>query len=109
MLQYWGTHGKKKEHPLYKALQACRHRAKKKGIECTIRLEDFVVPDVCPVLGIPLDSSDFDHRPSVDRVDPTKGYVLDNCKVISMRANRIKNDATPDEIAKVLEYARKFA
>jgi hypothetical protein len=36
--------------------------------------------------------------PSIDRIDPKKRYVKDNIIVVSMRANRIKSDATVDEI-----------
>ena len=55
----------------------------------------------CPVLGVNMEisklgSKNNDLTPSIDRIDPKKGYVKDNIIVVSMRANRIKNDATVD-------------
>lgn len=35
---------------------------------------------------------------SLDRIDSSKGYIKGNVWVISLRANRIKNDSTPDEL-----------
>ena len=46
--------------------------------------------------------------PSIDRIDPKKGYVKDNIIVVSMRANRIKTDATVDEIRKVADFYEKL-
>lgn len=83
-----------------------KHRAKKKGLEFSIDLEDIVIPDICPVLGIPLDRRDMQHSPSLDRFDSSKGYTKDNICVISFRANSIKQDATFDEIMAVMEYMR---
>mgnify|MGYP006166398807 FL=1 len=37
-----------------------------------------------------------------------KGYVKDNIIVVSMRANRIKSDATVDEIRKVADFYEKL-
>ena len=49
-----------------------------------------------------------DLTPSIDRIDPKKGYVKDNIIVVSMRANRIENDATVDEIRKVADFYEKL-
>ena len=43
-----------------------------------------------------LGSKNNDLTPSIDRIDPKKVYVKDNIIVVSMRANRIKTDATID-------------
>jgi hypothetical protein len=40
---------------------------------------------------------------SIDRIDPSKGYTPDNVWLISQRANRIKNDATPEELKLIAE------
>ena len=63
----------------------------------------------CPVLGVDMEisklgSKNNDLTPSIDRIDPKKGYVKGNIIVVSMRANRIKTDATVDEIRKVADY-----
>jgi hypothetical protein len=39
-----------------------------------------------------------DNSYSLDRIDSSKGYVKGNIWVISLRANRIKNDSTPQEL-----------
>jgi hypothetical protein len=70
---------------------------------------DLELPDLCPVLGIPLDYSfgkglRTDNSPSIDKIVPSKGYVPGNCIVISWRANRIKNDGTPEEHKKIADF-----
>jgi len=45
---------------------------------------------------------------SIDRIDPRKGYVKDNIIVVSMRTNRIKTDATVDEIRRVADFYEKL-
>lgn len=87
-----------------------RHRAKVAGREFTITAADLIVPERCPVLGIPLRvgagcGGHQDSSPSVDRFDNSKGYVSGNVRVISYRANSIKRDATVEELRRVLAYA----
>lgn len=101
--------------PRKKMLYAARQRAKKNGIECTITVEDIVIPEICPVLGIPLFSTIgkgqqpptlLGNSPSLDRWDNTKGYTPENIRVISMRANDLKSDATLEEMEAVVAYMR---
>lgn len=67
-----------------------------------------MIPAVCPVLGVPfvLDRGQHPHLPSVDRLIPSKGYTKENVRVICMRANAIKNDATVAELEMVLSYMK---
>lgn len=74
--------------------RSCKYHSKRKGLEFSIEQSDIVVPDVCPVLGIPIfkvfePSKNGAHSrpnsPSVDRVDSLLGYVKGNVVVISMR------------------------
>lgn len=88
-----------REKQLY---NTAKSRAKLKGREFTIDLEDIVIPDVCPVLNVPIGTGEY--APSVDRTDHTKGYIKGNVRVISTRANRLKNDATAEELQLVLTY-----
>lgn len=76
-------------------------RARKAGLPFDLRWEDLVVPKFCPYLGAPIsvgDGSPGPWSPSLDRIDPTGGYVLGNVRVISRKANIMKNDATPDQL-----------
>jgi hypothetical protein len=89
---------------------AARSRASKGGYPFTISLSDISIPSTCPVLGITLKrhkgtrSGPSDTAPSLDKMVPSLGYVPGNIRVISMRANRIKTDATADELRAVLRY-----
>lgn len=104
------TRGKKRYRALsdeQKLYEAVRSRANSNGIPFTITQEDVVIPDVCPVLGIELirgAGSVTDNSPSIDKIDPAKGYVKGNICIMSLRANRIKNDATIDEVRKLLSF-----
>ena len=99
--------GFKNSHPLYRSVQAARARAKSRGLEFDLNLWDLEVPELCPALGIPLDGRDLQHTPSLDRMDSSKGYTKDNVRVISFRANSIKQDATAEELQRVADYARR--
>jgi hypothetical protein len=95
--------------------QAIR-RARRRGIRDNIQFQDMVWPTHCPVLGIKIDylsPEGFRARgrpdlPSIDRIDASRGYVKGNVYVISARANRIKSNATIDEIRALLGYMELF-
>lgn len=86
-------------------LKTARHRAIKKGIEFSIDLTDIVIPEVCPILGIPIIISDGTGKPggrmdspSLDRIDNEKGYVKGNVQVISHMANSMKFTANKEQL-----------
>jgi hypothetical protein len=82
-------------------LRRARTRAKNKGLPFNIDQSDIVIPDICPVLGIPIDrqlENMNDNSPSLDRIRPSLGYVKGNIRVISQRANRLKCDGTAAEM-----------
>ena len=81
---------------------AAKTRATAKNREFNIELSDIVIPDLCPVFGIPM------VRPSVDRIDSSKGYVKGNVRVISYRANVLKNDASVAELELVLADLKRL-
>lgn len=88
---------------------AARSRAKEKGLPFDIKPEDIVVPVLCPVLGIPLQPGvgiRFANSPSLDEFVLGRGYVKDNIRVISWRANRLKSDMTLEEAQNLVEYLR---
>jgi hypothetical protein len=70
----------------------------------------MTIPSKCPVLGIPLHrgvGGFCDNSPTLDRFIPELGYVKGNVEVISFRANRIKCDASMDEVTRVCDWMRK--
>lgn len=108
-----GSHGKRFEsptqgNPRYQMLYSARYRAKKAGLEFNLSSADIVIPVICPVLGLTLDFAakkrPSDSSPSLDRIKPARGYVKGNVRVISWRANWLKNNATPREMLKIYRY-----
>jgi hypothetical protein len=85
---------------------AAKQRAKNKNLSFTITKEDVIIPKICPVFGIPLDSSDVFHAPTLDRIVNDLGYVKGNVKVISAKANRLKNNGTIEEFKQIIEYLK---
>lgn len=86
-----------KTNPYEKRLfAAAKARAITKAREFNIELSDIRIPELCPVCHTPMVS------PSLDRIDSTKGYVKGNVRVISKRANQLKNNATVQEMEMVL-------
>lgn len=60
-----------------------------------------IAPDKCPVFGMPFVGRGFGFSPwspSIDKIDPKLGYVRGNIQIISMLANCMKRNATPDQL-----------
>lgn len=99
------THGKYKTQE-YRLYFLAKKRAKEKGIEFNIEVDDITIPSVCPILEIPLTKNNIGWAadiPTLDRIDPNKGYIKGNIKVISGKANVMKNNATIEELKKFTE------
>jgi len=94
---------------LYRLVNAAKSRAKRTGKEFDLVLEDIHLPHACPILGIEIEWGEgrsIDGSPSLDRFDNTKGYTKDNVRVISRRANCLKNDATLGEMERIVSYMK---
>lgn len=96
------------ENPYYVKFHNMKARAKREGIPFDLTLDKMVWPSTCSVLGIPLvydlgRGKIMDDSPSIDRIDPTKGYTEDNIRIISNKANTMKSSATKDELVKFAE------
>jgi hypothetical protein len=99
----------KDNDPRIPMLNSARKRAKNNSLPFSISLEDIVIPKVCPILGIDLvigAGRASICSPTLDRVIQELGYTKGNVQVISWRANRIKNDATIEELLKVVKYMK---
>jgi len=105
--------GRKRRHkldPRASMVNDARKRSKQKNIEFDLIKDDLIVPEICPVLGIELfvaGEKRGPNSPSLDRVDNNKGYTKDNVRVISNRANCLKNDATIKELKAIVEYMER--
>jgi hypothetical protein len=79
-----------------------KKRAKKKGLPFDIELDDIIIPDICPLLGIRLAKAEggapAPHSPSLDRIIPELGYVRGNIQVLSYLANSMKQNATTEQL-----------
>ena len=90
-------------------LTKIKARAKATNIEFDLEVEDIVIPNICPILQIPINKNASKMSPdsvSVDRVDNNRGYIKGNVRVISMSANRKKNDLTLYEAEQLVAYMR---
>lgn len=95
-------------HPAWALWSKAKERARRLGLPFNIIVEDVVIPVVCPVLDIPLvwgSPTQVDASPTLDRINSSLGYVRGNVKVISWRANKLKSNATVDELARLWAYA----
>lgn len=90
-----------------------RQRAKDKNLAFNIDHNYIrsITPSHCPIFNTKLEWSvqrgnghrSLPNSPSLDRIDPSKGYVKGNVWIISNRANAIKNDASHEELKLVAE------
>jgi hypothetical protein len=101
--QYWITN----------VFNEAKKRAARKGLLFTITkaniFDVFPTDNRCPVFGVPFVFNPGTRcwqpmSPSLDRIIPSRGYVPGNVIVVSMKANLIKSDATPDDIRKVADF-----
>lgn len=105
--EYARKYRRTKKGRIVTILANIKDRAKRLGLEFNLTHDDIDIPLVCPVLKIPIERNSAkmgDHSPSVDRVDNTKGYVKGNVRIISMRANRLKSDASFTDLEQILAY-----
>lgn len=96
----------RKANPLKHMMNKLRQRAKKAGLEFNLKPEDINIPEYCPILGLKLSTQDglTANTPSVDRIDNTKGYLPDNIRVISYRANGLKSNMNKETLQKLIDY-----
>lgn len=101
----------------YKRASGIFYAAKKQGV-----LVDFVnvssfaayvrsiAPSKCPVFDQPFIERGRGFSmwaPSIDKIDPKKGYVKGNIQVISMLANCMKRDASPEQLVAFARWVLK--
>lgn len=105
--QKWRT-----KNPKQYILSRTRVRSKAEGIPCTITKDDFEIPAYCPIFPeLKLEfccgrSKRPDNTPTIDRIIPELGYIPGNVAIISMRANRLKSDASAEELETIAKWIR---
>ena len=95
----------RRNNPLSCLLRDARYRSKKAGISFTVEADDLLpLPETCPLLGIRLHVADGqadDGSYSLDRIDPRGPYDAVNTRVISWKANRLRNDGSNFDLMRV--------
>lgn len=91
---------RRKEKPGRALWDRAQKRAHRRNVAFTLPRGSFHIPKTCPALGLPLrtGSRRSSGSPSLDRIEPSRGYVPDNVRVISDRANRLKGDCSLEEL-----------
>jgi hypothetical protein len=95
-----------KKDPRYRMWLSSKASAHTRGLEHTIEKIDIPMPTICKYLGITLDyrrasergTLRADDAPSIDRIDNSRGYTPDNIQVISDLANKMKQNATSEQL-----------
>ena len=99
-----------KEGHIKRIWSTIKSRSKIKNVPFNISLEYLVsiAPDNCPVFNVPLTwaqvGSSTPFSPSVDKIIPPLGYIEGNVQWLSLRANAMKQDATPEELKQFSDW-----
>jgi len=86
-----------------------RQNVKHSNQQWNLKFLDIQWPTHCPILGLELDyfaPTRQENSISFDRTDSSKGYIKGNVKIVSWRANRIKNDGTEEEHRQIADYLK---
>lgn len=105
-----------KDGRLIRLWGSIKRRCKDKGLDCDLSLEYLreIAPDFCPVFGVKLKWDGWgennqrasEDSPSVDKIDPNKGYTKDNIIIISWKANRLKSNANYEDLFIVANWLK---
>ena len=79
---------------------ACKNRARKEGFSCTIVESDVRIPANCPLcrcLLVKNNGGAKSSSPSLDKYDPTLGYVPGNIWIICQGCNRDKQNMSGEQ------------
>lgn len=118
-LRYWSDrdgHIKRRKNwdKASRMLARARRTAKEKGLDFSLSREDLIpLPTHCPIFHLELiypfegDGRRVDASASVNRIDNSIGYVPGNVIIVSWRANRIKSDASTEELRALYEFYRR--
>jgi|AntAceMinimDraft_11_1070367.scaffolds.fasta_scaffold106302_1 hypothetical protein len=97
------------EQYIKQTLKAVKRRAEIINVPFNLTIEDLAMPEFCPVFDTKLFWTDklSNDTPSLDRLIPELGYIKGNVCFISMKANRLKNNATLEELQSIIDWMKK--
>jgi len=109
---------KYKKNPIPQMLSNAKIRAKQKGVDFNLTTQYlkkiFPKDNKCPITGLNFEFGyinkekiNKNNSPSLDRIIPSKGYVIGNVMVISDLMNRMKQDSTFEDIEKLYNFYKK--
>lgn len=83
-------------------------RARKRGLEFTITrdwIDDNLRTGRCALSGVPLILGQAYHlrSPSIDRINPRRGYTPDNSRIIAYAINRARGISRDAELTKLIK------
>lgn len=82
--------------------RSAKNRATRDNKSFSIEVSDILIPEYCPYLGVKitkiLGEGKVWTNASLDRIDNSKGYEKENIEVISLQANIMKHQATPEQL-----------
>lgn len=99
-------------HRATKLTFQARKRAYEKGLPFELTndvVRDVLELGVCQLTGLPFDFSPPQtkhhnpYAPSIDRIDNTKGYTKENCRVVLISVNQSLNEYGQDVMLPILE------
>lgn len=112
--RYWHGTRKAKERAAWqtaegralKLLRTCRSMARPRGIAFSLTVSDILpalIAGTCQVSGIEFDfhSSDGPWRPSIDRIDSSRGYSPDNVQIVAWMVNAAKQQYPMDDLIRL--------
>ena len=110
---------KYKKNPIPQMLSNAKIRAKQKGVDFNLTSQYlkkiFPKDNKCPISGLNFEFGyinrekiNKNNSPSLDRIIPSKGYVIGNVMIISDLMNRMKQDSTYEDIEKLYNFYKKM-
>lgn len=94
-----------------KSLYGKKAMCAREGIPYDLNSEWVLLqPDTCAVTGVRLvhDDANSPFAVNVDRIDPRKGYVMGNCRLVARWYNQAKQDWTDEQIQSLIVSAADF-
>lgn len=96
------------------AKRDAKNRAAKKGLpfDISVAYVESLQTDECPVFGTKFqwmgNGKIKPTSPSLDRIDPSKGYIEGNLVIISSKANSIKSAYKSKDLYKVAQWLEQI-